>query len=124
MEFCILTETEFRNFIKNNPMASFMQTVELSNLKKELGSKIHFVGIKKDKEIIAGSMIQEDRTILNKKMFYAPRGLIVDYHDKELLTFFTNELKKYIQPYHSVVVVAFSFRESRVNSLSDWNALL
>jgi len=34
-----------------------------------------------------------------------------------------NKLKKYIQPYHSVVVVAFSFRESRVKSLSDWNAL-
>ena len=97
MEFCILTETEFKNFIKNNPMASFMQTVELSNLKKELGSKIHFVGIKKNNKIIAGSMIQEDATILNKKMFYAPRGLIVDYHDKDLLTFFTRELKKYIK---------------------------
>lgn len=97
MEFCILTETEFKKFIKNNPMASFMQTVELSNLKKELGSKIHFVGIKKDNKVIAGSMIQEDRTILNKKMFYAPRGLIVDYHNKELLNFFTKELKKYIK---------------------------
>lgn len=97
MEFCTLTETEFKNFIKNNPMASFMQTVELSNLKKELGSKIHFVGIKIDKKIIAGSMIQEDSTILNKKMFYAPRGLIVDYHDKKLLNFFTKELKKYIK---------------------------
>ena len=34
-----------------------------------------------------------------------------------------NELKKYIQPNHSVAVVAFSFRENRVKSLSDWNAL-
>ena len=34
-----------------------------------------------------------------------------------------NELKKYIQPNHSVVVVAFSFRENRVKNLSDWNAL-
>ena len=97
MEFCILTETEFRNFIKDNPMASFMQTVELSNLKKELGSKIHFVGIKQNNKVIAGSMIQEDTTIFNKKMFYAPRGLIVDYQDQKLLTFFTIELKKYIK---------------------------
>ena len=34
-----------------------------------------------------------------------------------------NELKKYIQPNHSVVIIAFSFRENRVKSLSDWNAL-
>lgn len=97
MEFSILTEMEYRKFLDNNSMASFMQTVELSNLKKELGSKVHFVGVKKKKEIIAGSMILEDSTILNKKMFYAPRGLIVDYHDKETLAFFTKEIKKYIK---------------------------
>lgn len=97
MEFIILTDDEYRQFLDGNDMASFMQTVELSNLKKELGSKIHFVGVKQNKKIVAGSMILEDSTILNKKMFYAPRGLIVDYHNKELLTFFTKELKKYIK---------------------------
>ncbi len=97
MKFCTLTVEEYKKFIDKNKDASFMQTVELSNLKKELGSKIHFVGVKKDNKVIAGSMILEDSTILNKKMFYAPRGLIVDYHNKELLTFMTKELKKYIK---------------------------
>lgn len=97
MKFCTLTVEEYRKFIDKNKDASFMQTVELSNLKKELGSKIHFVGVKKDNKVIAGSMILEDSTILNKKMFYAPRGLVVDYHNKELLTFMTRELKKYIK---------------------------
>lgn len=97
MKFCTLTVEEYRKFIDKNKDASFMQTVELSNLKKELGSKIHFVGVKKDDKVIAGSMILEDSTILNKKMFYAPRGLVVDYHNKELLTFMTRELKKYIK---------------------------
>lgn len=97
MKFCTLTVEEYKKFIDKNKDASFMQTVELSNLKKELGSKIHFVGVKKDNKVIAGSMILEDSTILNKKMFYAPRGLVVDYHNKELLTFMTRELKKYIK---------------------------
>ena len=104
MKFTTLTEKEYRSFLENNPRASFMQTVELSNLKKELGSKIHFVGIKKDEKIIAGSLILEDSTILNKKMFYAPRGLIVNYHDKELLTFFTKELKKYIKKHKGFIL--------------------
>ena len=33
------------------------------------------------------------------------------------------ELKKYINPIHKVAVVAFSFRDSRVKSLADWNVL-
>ena len=33
------------------------------------------------------------------------------------------ELKKYIKPMHKVAVVAFSFRDSRVKSLADWDVL-
>lgn len=33
------------------------------------------------------------------------------------------ELTNYIKPYHSVAVVAFSFRDNRVKSLLDWDAL-
>lgn len=34
-----------------------------------------------------------------------------------------NELKNYIKPNHSVAVMAFSFRDSQVKTLLDWNAL-
>ena len=34
-----------------------------------------------------------------------------------------DELKNYIKPDHSVAIVAFSFRDNRVKSLEDWNAL-
>lgn len=34
-----------------------------------------------------------------------------------------DELKNYIKPNHSVAVVAFSFRDNCVKSLSDWDAL-
>ena len=32
-------------------------------------------------------------------------------------------LKNYIQPTHRVAIIAFSFRDSRVKSLDDWNNL-
>lgn len=32
------------------------------------------------------------------------------------------ELKYYIKPFHRIAVVAFSFRDSRIKDLSDWNA--
>lgn len=34
-----------------------------------------------------------------------------------------DDLKKYIEPTHSVAVVAFSFRDNRVKSIEDWNLL-
>lgn len=34
-----------------------------------------------------------------------------------------DELRHYIKPNHSVAIVAFSFRDNRVKSLSDWDAL-
>ncbi len=104
MKFCVLTADEYREFLKGNPQASFMQTVELSELKKENGSKVHFVGVKENGVIIAGSMILEDKSVLNQKQFYAPRGLIVDYNNKELLGFFTKELKKYIKKHGGFIL--------------------
>ena len=97
MEFKQLNEDEFRSFIKNNPYGSFMQTPELAHLKEEYGSIKHYVGIIQDNRIIAGSLLLEDKTIFGKRMFYAPRGLIVDYNNYELLEFFTKEVKKYIK---------------------------
>ena len=38
-------------------------------------------------------------------------------------TWLYDELKNYIKPAHKVAVVAFSFCDSRVKSLADWNVL-
>lgn len=34
-----------------------------------------------------------------------------------------DELKRYIRPEHRVAIVAFSFRDDRIASLADWNAV-
>ena len=34
-----------------------------------------------------------------------------------------DDLKAYIQPDHTVAVVAFSFRDDKICSATDWNAL-
>ncbi len=97
MEFCVLTAEQWRGFLEQHPQASFMQTVELSELKKEYGSKVHFVGVKREGVPVAGAMLLEDATILGQKQFYSPRGLLVDYHDKALLGFFVEHLKAYLK---------------------------
>lgn len=97
MEFCVLSKEEYRAFFNEHPQASFMQSVELSELKEEYGSKPHFVGIKQDGKVVAASLILEDKAALGQKEFYAPRGLLVDYHDRDLLGFFVKQLRGYIK---------------------------
>lgn len=103
MEFLVLTRDEYKNFYNNDEGSSFMQSVELGDLKKDYGYIIHYVGIKKEEDIVAATLMLESKTILNKSIFYAPRGLIVDYHDKDLLTFFVENLKKYIKKHNGFV---------------------
>lgn len=97
MDFVILTEKEFRDFSTQSEQANFMQTVELGNLRINNGVKVNYVGVKKGNNIVAASLIEEEVTIFGKKIFYAPRGFLIDYHDKELLTFFVENLKKFVK---------------------------
>ena len=104
MNFRVLTEEEYRQFINNYSSTSFMQTPELAHLKQELGSSTHYVGIIKNSKVIAGSLLLESSTIMGKKIFYAPRGLLVDYHDIKLLNYFTSEIKKYIRSHNGFIL--------------------
>lgn len=97
MEFTTLTEKEFRDFTKDYEQTSFMQSIELANLKRELGSIPHLVGVKKNKKVIAATLILEEKSILGQKTFYAPRGYLIDYHDFDLLKYFSDELIKYVK---------------------------
>lgn len=97
MEFKIITEKDFKSFAENHEQESFMQTVELGNLKKELGNKVHYLGIVKGKKIVAATLLLEENSVLKKKTFYAPRGFLIDYNDMDLLTFFTKNIKEFIK---------------------------
>ncbi len=104
MEFVVLEEKEYREFYNQFEEASFMQSVELGNLKKEYGNIVHLVGVKKGKNVIAASLLLETKVIFGKSVFYAPRGLMVDYHDFEVLSFFTDSLKQYIRSCHGFLL--------------------
>ena len=62
MKFEVLNEEEYNDFLKTNEQTSFMQTIELGNLKKEYGQKVHLVGIKENKRIVAASLLLETKT--------------------------------------------------------------
>ncbi len=97
MKFTILTDEEFATFIAHHPQSSFMQTIELANLKRDLGDVPYLVGVKKDDKVVAATLILEEKSLLGHKTFYAPRGYLIDYADYDLLKFFSDELIKFVK---------------------------
>lgn len=97
MKFTEITEQEFTDFAKNHPYGSFHQNVSWGHLKEKNGWVMHLVGIKEKDKVIAASLILAKDTPIKKKIFYAPRGFLIDYNDKELLGFFLTNLKLYLK---------------------------
>lgn len=97
MEFTELTEKEYKTFWENHPEKTFLSSVEIGELRKKSGWNVNFVGIKKNKKIVGAAMLTSHIRRFGKKEFYSPRGLLVDYNNKEQLTFFIKKIKEYVK---------------------------
>lgn len=97
MEFCIISEEEFREFYNSSNQRTFLQSPEIGKLREKSGWQIHYVAVRCQNKIVAASMMVSIMRRFGKKEFYAPRGFLIDYLDKDLLVFFTKEVKKYVK---------------------------
>ena len=97
MIFTELEKEEFTKFLNTHPLRTFFQTTEMEEISKMGGWTSYYVGVKEDGKVIAASRIVSRPTRLGKKIFYAPRGVLVDYKNKELLTFFINHIKDFVK---------------------------
>ena len=97
MEFVELNKEEYSEFARTHPLRSFFQTVEMEKLGNYGGWTSYYVGIKENQKIIAGCRMMSYKNRLGYRYFYAPRGFLLDYHNKELLQFFTQNIKQYLK---------------------------
>ena len=105
MKLKTISEKEWKKFADKNSEITFYQTKEWANLKSKNNWQAHYLGLEENNKIIAGSLIlSKTLPIINKKMFYAPRGFLLDYKDKKVLKKFTKELKKYAKKEHAIFV--------------------
>ena len=104
MEFTTLTEEEFRKFYLAHPLKTFLQSPEIGMLRVKSGWQVDYVGVKKKDTIIAATMLLSKPQFLHKLEFYAPRGFLLDYNDKKLLKFFTEQIRKFIQKRHGYIL--------------------
>ena len=100
-----ISSEEFQKFADKNPEITFYQTTSWAHLKKKNGWAAHYLGLEDNKKIIAGSLIlSKTLPIIKKKMFYAPRGFLIDYKNKEVLKEFTKQIKKYAKKEHAIFI--------------------
>lgn len=104
MEFLELTEKEFTNFANEHEYGSFHQNVAWGELKSGTGWVTYLVGVKENNKVVAASLVLSKSTPIKKNMFYAPRGFLIDYSNKELLKFFLDELTKFAKKHKAIFI--------------------
>lgn len=97
MKFVELEKQEFIEFSQSHPQALFFQSPYWIEIKEQNGWQGKIVGIKKDGEIIAATILLIKKVIGNIRFAYAPRGFLLDYSDFSLFEAFTNEIKAYLK---------------------------
>lgn len=128
MIFKELTEKEFDDFSNQCPQRNYVQSSKMARLKRQQGYDSYLVGITDGNNIVAATMMFSIKTHLNKYIFYAPRGLLIDYHDISLLSIFTSELKKFIRQKNGIKLIIdpkeiYKVMDSEGNPISEINNL-
>lgn len=103
MELRELTRKEFDSYALNHPLGSFQQTSSWGRFME--GDKFHayYVGGFIKEHLVGASLLLSYEIKKDKeRVFYAPRGFLIDYKNEELLKEFTEEVKKFIIEKHGV----------------------
>ena len=103
MQFLEITEEEYRKFWENHPLKTFLSAPEIGELRKSNGWDVYFVGVKDNNDVVAAAMIVSHKRHFGKYEFYSPRGVLVDYENKELLDYFLKEIKNFVRKHHGYI---------------------
>lgn len=95
MKFEILKDEEFDKYAAKSEQASFHQNSSWGKLKSYNGWNYVCLGLKSKNKIMGATLLLSKKLFANKKIFYAPRGFLIDYNNYDLLKEFTYHIKKY-----------------------------
>ncbi len=104
MELKVISEKEYNDYALKNEFISIYQIPEWGKLKEINGWKSHLLGLYDGKKLKGVTLLLQKKVPLGFSLFYAPRGFLFDLNDKELLSNWTKELKKYIKKYRGFMV--------------------
>ena len=96
-KFTTLSLEEYSSFQKKHPYHSFLNSKEAVQLREMNHQSFELLGVKENDELV-GATICVYLPVMKKFFYaYAQNGLLVDYFDQELLSFFVDSIKKHIK---------------------------
>lgn len=96
MKIVLLKPNQFDSFSSIHPLHSYYQSSMYGNLMQKCGYDVNYYGFLDDNNNLVGaSLILEQKLFLSYRYAYAPRGLLIDYDNRDLVIDVTDNLKKY-----------------------------
>ena len=94
--------SEYDDFVKEHPMVNLLQSSAWEKVKSDWNHER--LGVYEGENLLAVASILIKSLPLGYKMFYIPRGPILDYRDIELLKFVLQSIKSYARNKRAVFV--------------------
>lgn len=97
-----IDRNEFDEFVRAFPNTNFMQYSSWAKIKSSWESIL--VGLYKDDKLVAVSLILKRVLPFKYKLYYCPRGFVLDYLDKDVLKEFTNHIYNLAKKDKAIVI--------------------
>lgn len=96
MKIVLLKPNQFDNFSDIHPLHSYYQTSMYGCLMQKCGYDVHYYGfIDDNNNLVGASLIVEQKVFMSYRFAYAPRGLLIDYDNRDLVIDVTDCLRRY-----------------------------
>jgi serine/alanine adding enzyme len=98
-----IDKTEYKKLIEKFPAVAFSQYPEWADVKDNWGKSLCGL-FDENGNIVAGALLLIRKLPLGRSIIYSPRGFILDYSDKEVLTAFTDGIKAFAKSVKAISV--------------------
>lgn len=92
-------KNRYEKFVKNHKKSHFLQSYAWGEFaKKSKNLTPYYVGLEdKKKNLVATALLLEKKLPLGYSYFYSPRGFVIDFFDKKLVTEFVGYVKSFVK---------------------------
>ena len=122
-----ITEQEYLKYISKYENLNFFHSVEWGKFKSKTNWQMEIVGMYEDSNLMAASILLSQKIpVLNKKMYYCPRGYVLNYENTNLIKEYTLNLKKYLKEKKAIFLkinpyIEYQKRDKDGNVIGDNN---
>lgn len=92
-----LKSNEYQEYISKNKYTTFYQNEYWGKLKQDGGWNYKLVGMKENGKIAGATLLLFKKLPFGLKLFYSPRGFLIDYDNESLLKKFVSGIKEYVK---------------------------